>query len=210
MEKRAFVFFNGVMDCQNPYYKKILENEKNIYCADGGTKYALDMGLIPLEIWGDLDSLDKSYIEKAKELDVKILKFNADKDFTDGELIIRYLSEKKFDKIYILGGLGGRTDHFLTNLNIVFKYDNVIFIDEKETIFRVDSGMEIRNKINHTISFIPMSSEVKDICLEGFKYPLNGYNLKLGESICNSNIIIKDVAKIKFSSGKLLGVLQKN
>ena len=116
------------MDWENPYYKKLLENEKNIYCADGGTKYALDMGVVPLEIWGDLDSLDKSYIEKAKELNVKILKFNADKDFTDGELIVKYLSEKGFDKIYILGGLGGRTDHFLTNLNIVFKYDNLSLI----------------------------------------------------------------------------------
>ena len=209
MEKRAFVFFNGVMDWENSYYKKLLENEKNIYCADGGTKYALDMGVVPLEIWGDLDSLDKSYIEKAKELNVKILKFNADKDFTDGELIVKYLSEKGFDKIYILGGLGGRTDHFLTNLNIVFKYDNVIFLDEKEIIFRVEDGMEIKNRKNHTISFIPMSSEVNDIYLKGFKYPLNGYNLKLGESICNSNVIVEDLAKIRFSSGKLLGVLQK-
>lgn len=209
MEKRAFVFFNGVMDWENPYYKKLLENEKNIYCADGGTKYALDMGVVPLEIWGDLDSLDKSYIEKAKELNVKILKFNADKDFTDGELIVEYLSEKGFDKIYILGGLGGRTDHFLTNLNIVFKYDNVIFLDEKEIIFRVEDEMEIKNRKNHTISFIPMSSEVNDIYLEGFKYPLNGYNLKIGESICNSNVIVEDLAKVRFSSGKLLGVLQK-
>ena len=209
MEKRAFVFFNGVMNSQNPYYKKLLENEKNIYCADGGTKYALDMGVIPLEIWGDLDSLDKSYLDKAEKMGVKILKFNKDKDFTDGELIIKYLSEKDFDKIYILGGLGGRTDHFLTNLNIVFKYDNVIFIDEKEVIFRVENGMEIKNKKNKTISFIPMSSEVNDIYLEGFKYPLNGYNLKLGESICNSNVILEDCAKIRFSSGKLLGVLQK-
>lgn len=209
MEKRAFVFFNGVMEWENPYYKKLLENEKNIYCADGGTKYALDMGVVPLEIWGDLDSLDKSYIEKAKELNVKILKFNADKDFTDGELIVKYLSEKDFDKIYILGGLGGRTDHFLTNLNIVFKYDNVIFLDEKEIIFRVEDEMEIKNRKNHTISFIPMSSEVNDIYLEGFKYPLNGYNLKIGESICNSNVIVEDLAKVRFSSGKLLGVLQK-
>lgn len=208
MEKIAFVFFNGIMDIKNPFYKKILENQTNIFCADGGTKYAFDMGLTPLEIWGDFDSLDKKYLKKAEELNITIKRFEPGKDFTDGELIIKYLTEKGFEKIYVLGGLGGRTDHLLTNLSIVFKYDNVIFLDEKETIFRVTDNFVIENKKNHTISFVPMSEEVNNIYLIGFKYPLNGYNLKLGESICNSNIIIEDKAIIKFSSGKLLGILQ--
>ncbi|WP_300329662.1 thiamine diphosphokinase [Fusobacterium sp.] len=206
--KIAFIFFNGVMDWKNPFYKNLLKDQKNIFCADGGTKYAFDMGIIPLEIWGDLDSLDSKYIKKAENLNIKILKFNPDKDFTDGELLVKSLSEKNFEKIYILGGLGGRTDHFLTNLNLVFKYDNLIFIDEKESIFRVTNNFSIKNKKNHTISFIPMSDEVSNLSLSGFKYPLDNYNLKLGESLCNSNIITSDLATINFSSGKLLGVIQ--
>lgn len=208
MKKKAFIFLNGIMDSKNNFYKELLKNEKYIYCADGGLKYALDLKVIPLEVWGDFDSIENYQLEILKQLNCKIKKFSKDKDFTDGELIINYVSSLNFDEIYILGGLGGRTDHFLTNLNFLFKYKNIFFIDEKEFIFNVKNNHIISNKKNFTISFVPMSDEVINLSLSGFKYPLSNYDLKRSESICNSNIITSNVAYINFSSGKLIGIIE--
>lgn len=206
--KTAFVFFNGIMDSKSSYYKNLLKNEKNIYCADGGLKYALDIGVVPLEIWGDLDSTDFSLVERAKSLGSTVIKFDPRKNFTDGELILSELVKKDFDKIIVLGGLGGRTDHLLTNLNLLFKFDNIIFTDEKEIIFRADSGTIIEGYKDKTISFIPMSDIVEEITLTGFEYPLSKYTVHRGETICTSNIVRSDKAVIEFKSGKLLGVIE--
>lgn len=208
MGKTAFVFFNGIMDGKNPYYKELLKNEKYIFCADGGLKYALEAEVIPLEIWGDLDSANSLLVEKAVSMGSKIIKFDAKKNFTDGELILSELVKKDFDKIVVLGGLGGRTDHLLTNLNLLFKFDKVIFLDEKEIIFRVDNRTEIKNRNGKTISFIPMSDIVEEITLTGFEYPLTKHTVSRGESLCTSNILRSDNAVIEFKSGKLLGIIE--
>ena len=207
-DKTAFVFFNGIMDSKSPYYKNLLKDKKYIYCADGGLKYALDIGVVPLEIWGDLDSIDNSLVEKAKSLGSKVIQFDPRKDFTDGELVLSELVKKDFDKIIVLGGLGGRIDHLLTNLNLLFKFDNIIFVDEKEIIFRADNNSEITWHKDKTISFIPMSDIVEEITLIGFEYPLNNYTVHRGETICTSNIIRSEKAVIKFKKGKLLAVIE--
>lgn len=210
MSKTAFVFFNGIMNSSSPYYKNLLKDEKNIFCADGGLKYALEIGVVPMEIWGDLDSIDMSLVKKAELLGSRVIKFDSRKDFTDGELILSELVKKDFDKIVVLGGLGGRTDHLLTNLNLLFKFDNIVFIDEKEIIFRVNERTEINNHKDKTVSFIPMSDVVEEITLTGFEYPLNKYTAKRGESICTSNILRSDKALVEFKKGKLLGIIEND
>ncbi len=204
----AFIFLNGIMDSKNPFYKNLLKDEKDIFCADGGLKYALDLNIFPLEVWGDFDSIDDSLLEKAKKNGSKIVSFDKRKDFTDGELIISEISKRNFKKIVVLGGLGGRTDHLLTNLNLLFKFENVFFIDEKETIFKVDYHTEIKNEKGKTISFIPMSDTVEGLTLKGFEYPANNFTVKRGDSLCTSNVIKDNTATVNFNFGKLIGIIE--
>lgn len=204
----AFIFLNGIMDSKNPFYKNLLKDEKNIFCADGGLKYALDLNIFPLEVWGDFDSIDDSLLEKAKKNGSKIVSFDKRKDFTDGELIISEISKRNFEKIVVLGGLGGRTDHLLTNLNLLFKFENVFFVDEKETIFKVDYHTEIKNEKGKTISFIPMSDTVEGLTLKGFEYPANNFTVKRGDSLCTSNVVKDNTATVNFNIGKLIGIIE--
>ncbi|WP_300358740.1 thiamine diphosphokinase [Fusobacterium sp.] len=204
----AFIFLNGIMDSKNPFYKNLLKDEKNIFCADGGLKYALDLNIFPLEVWGDFDSIDSSLLEKAKKNGSKIVSFDKRKDFTDGELIISEISKRNFEKIVVLGGLGGRTDHLLTNLNLLFKFENVFFVDEKETIFKVDYHTEIKNEKGKTISFIPMSDIVEGLTLKGFEYPANNFTVKRGDSLCTSNVVKDNTATVNFNVGKLIGIIE--
>lgn len=204
---KAFIFLNGDFPNCEDFYNNLNINTEHLFCADGGAKKALELNYIPKEVWGDFDSLDQISLDLLKSNNVTIKKFNKDKDFTDGELLISYVTSLNYDEIYIIGGLGGRIDHMLTNINLIFKYKNIIFIDRSEKLFLVTSNFILKNNLNKRISFIPFSDTIENLTLEGFFYPLKNHTLKRGDSTCLSNIITSDEAFISFSSGKLLGAL---
>ena len=189
------------------YIKLIDEKKGDIYCADGGANHLEALGIFPLEIWGDLDSVTKEIIEKYRNNNVRIKKFPKDKDYTDGELILQHISKLNYDEIIIIGGLGGRIDHLLTNLNLIFKFKNLKFVTEKERIFSIEKKAELTGLRGKTISFVPFSEKVEGLTLEGFKYPLNKYILHQGDSICMSNIAVDDICKVTFDTGKLMGII---
>lgn len=204
---KAFIFLNGDFPTCKEFYTNLNIDVKHLFCADGGAKKALELNYIPREVWGDFDSLDESSINFLKTNDVIINKFSKDKDFTDGELLISYVTSLNYDEIYIVGGFGGRIDHTLTNINLIFKYNNIVFIDKLEKLFLVTPNFILKNSVNKRISFIPFSNSVEELTLEGFLYPLKNHTLKRGDSTCLSNIITASEASISFSSGKLLGVI---
>jgi preprotein translocase subunit SecY len=57
----------------------------------------------------------------------------------------------------LIGGLGGRIDHLLTNLNLIFKFKNLMFVTEKERIFSIEKKAELTGLRGKTISFVPFS-----------------------------------------------------
>ena len=129
------------------------------------------------------------------------------KDFTDGELILNKITAK-YENVLVLGGLGGRTDHFITNLNLLEKYKNVTYEDENEIIFYVKKEMQIHGKKGKIISFIPLTP-INSLTLEGFLYPLDGINISRSSSLCMSNIINKEKVRIKYDKGSIIGIIQK-
>ncbi|WP_291256765.1 thiamine diphosphokinase [Fusobacterium sp.] len=208
--RRAYIFFNGELLGSKEFYLTLLEREEgDIYCADGGANLLEKLGIFPREIWGDLDSVSEEILQKYEEVGVGIKRFPKEKDFTDGELVLQYVTEKEYDKIVIIGGLGGRKDHELTNLNLIFKFKNLSFITEQEEIFEIERDKVILFQKGKTISFVPFSEKVEGLTLKGVKYPLDKYTLHRGDSICMSNIIEEDRCEISFEKGKLLGILVK-
>ncbi len=205
--KRAIIFLSGKLDTESNFYKEINYSEYDIYCADGGADHAYNLGVTPKLILGDLDSVSKEIIFYFEKLGVKIEKFPTSKDFTDGELILEKVSPN-YDNVLILGGLGGRTDHFLTNLNLLEKYQNIIFEDENEILFWVKNNMELKNKIGKTISFIPFT-DVESLTLEGFTYNVENLDLSRANSRCMSNIINSEIAQISYKQGSIIGIIQK-
>ena len=207
MKKKAIIFLSGRLNLKADYYNAIKYSEYDIYCADGGANHAYSLGTIPRLILGDLDSISKKVIDYYENLGVNFEKFPTSKDFTDGELILERVTSK-YEEVLILGGMGGRTDHFLTNLNLLEKYKNIIYEDENEVIFWVKNEMNIKGKKGKTISFLPLT-QIKGLTLEGFAYDIDRVNIPRSSSICMSNIINNENVLIKYSSGSVIGVIQK-
>ena len=144
-----------------------------------------------------------------QEKNVKFIKFKVEKDYTDSELVLNEI-KNKYDLIYCIAALGGSIDHELTNINLLAKYSNLIFISEKEKIFKINNNYEFNSMINRKVSFIIFSDEVKALTLEGFKYNIENLDIKKGEARCISNIIVENKANLSIKSGSLLCIIKEN
>ena len=208
--KIAYLFLNGELRGSKKFYLDFIEkNMGDIFCADGGADICYELNLMPKEIYGDLDSIKNEVKEFYQEKEVKFIKFQIEKDYTDSELVLNEI-KNKYDVIYCIAGLGGSIDHELTNINLLDKHSNLIFISEKEKIFKIDSNYKFNNMINTKISFVIFSDEVKDLTLKGFKYNIENLNIKKGEARCISNIIVENKANLSIKSGSLLCVIKEN
>jgi thiamine pyrophosphokinase len=82
-----------------------------IAAADSGLTLAEAAGLAPDWIIGDMDSLTCE--ERLNRYPAeRIIRYPADKDYTDTELALVLLREKGCGEIWIIGGGGGRSAHF--------------------------------------------------------------------------------------------------
>ena len=208
--KIAYLFLNGELRGDKNFYLNFIKNHKgDIYCADGGANICYELNLIPNEIYGDLDSIKDEVKEFYQEKKVKFIKFKIEKNYTDSELLLNEI-QNKYDVIYCIAGLGGSIDHELTNINLLAKYSNLIFISEKEKIFKIDSDSKFNDMINTKISFVIFSDQVKGLTLKGFKYSIENLDIKKGEARCISNIIVENKANLLIKSGSLLCVIKEN
>ena len=208
--KIAYLFLNGELRGNKNFYLNFIENHKgDIYCADGGANICYELNLIPKEIYGDLDSIKNNVKEFYQEKNVNFIKFKVEKDYTDSELVLNEIQDK-YDVIYCIAALGGSIDHELTNINLLEKYSNLIFISEKEKIFKIDSDYKFNNMINAKVSFIIFSDKVEALTLKGFKYNVENLNIKKGETRCISNIIVKNESEIFIKSGSVLCITKEN
>lgn len=215
MEKKYVIFLNGEYKYSQEFMDKLVSENAVCFCADGGTNFAFKYGKIPKAIVGDLDSIEKKVLEYYKSKNVLIKKFPKDKDFTDFELILKEINKisenKNFvEKIFVVGGLGKRIDMTLSNLFIMEKYKNLVFLQENEEIFYAEKSFVLKNKKECEFSIIPITEKVEKLTLKGFKFETNKIDVKRESSRLVSNVIVKNEASVEFENGKLIIVLKNN
>ncbi|NLK76768.1 MAG: thiamine diphosphokinase [Clostridiales bacterium] len=186
--------------------------------ADSGMEFFYRNGLVPDEIVGDFDSVKSGVLEFFKENNpnIKIRKFQPEKDETDTELAIRTAIDAGCKKIWLLGATGTRIDHVLGNIHLLgmaMERDcECIMLDSCNRIRMLNQGMTIRREEQYGdyISLFPFTPTVKGLTLRGFKYPLEKYELQCYHSLGVSNEISEEKAEISFEEGILLMVESKD
>ena len=213
MEKKYVIFLNGEYKYSQQFMDKLVSKNAVCFCADGGANFAFKYGKIPEVIVGDLDSIEKKVLEYYKSKNILIKKFPKDKDFTDFELILKEINKisenKNFvEKIFVVGGLGKRIDMTLSNLFIMEKYKNLVFLQENEEIFYAEKSFVLKNKKEYEFSIIPISEKVEKLTLKGFKFETDKIDVKRKSSRLVSNVICGDEASVEFESGKMIIILK--
>ena len=185
-----------------------------VICADGGLEKAENLKLIPNIIIGDLDSVNKIVLKKYLDMNIELIKYPAEKNYTDMELAIEYAVEKQFKDIVLIGASGSRLDHTMANIMLIERYFKIgikiKIIDNNNYIQIVTSNMVINNKKDYYVSIVPITDIIVGITLVGFKYPLNDVNVKRGSTLCISNQITSDKGNIILQSGTALVFISKD
>jgi len=181
-----------------------------IITADKGLLYADELNCKVDYILGDFDSIDTDLLEKYRSMNVELITFPCEKDFTDTHLAIETAIEKGAGQITILGAIGSRMDHTMSNIqNMKIALDSEIpcyIIDEFNKIYLANKEVTINKseQFGKYISLIPFSESVAGLTLSGFHYPLKKYLMNQGLSVGISNEIVEEKGVIEFEEGILI------
>ena len=202
---RAIIVAGGEADLTQLKNEIDLGLHDLLIAADSGADHILNAGFMPDIVVGDLDSLsaDKSLLQS------QIVEFPAEKDFTDAEAAFDRALSSGADDIIIYGATGKRLDHFMGNLSLLIKADNLslacCIVDRYNRLRLIsdDTTLHRSDCFGKYISIIPIDDNV-NITLTGFKYPLSNYHLTRDNALGVSNELAADTAEITLNSGRIL------
>lgn len=186
-----------------------VKDAEYIICADRGAEVAYKYGIEPNEIIGDFDSIDKCILQSFKDKNIPIIKFPAEKDDTDTSIAIDEVLKRKVDEVVILGATGSRIDHVLGNIGLLIKClkqkVKCYIRDDNNIISLTDKNITLNYRGYKYFSLLSYGETVRGLTIEGGKYPLNNYELQLGDSLAVSNeFLLGKSVEINFKSGLLL------
>ncbi|GAB3067635.1 thiamine diphosphokinase [Virgibacillus ainsalahensis] len=196
---------------------KVYKDKIDIWISADGGALSLMKNHIPIEFAvGDFDSVNEeekmliqNYVERFDE-------YPSEKDETDLEIALLKAFELQPDSIYLFGVTGGRLDHQLVNIqllySIVTKGFQGIIIDKSNFVELTLPG---EYQIHHdeeypNISFIPYSEHVFGLSLSGFKYSLLNQDISWGTTLCISNKLISNNGTFSYERGILLLVKSRD
>jgi thiamine pyrophosphokinase len=188
--------------CESAALKHALTLAPHLICADGGANLALDAGLMPEMIIGDLDSLLPQH--RAAYPDIILHMDN--QDSTDFEKCLESISAPA---ILCLGFLGKRLDHTLAAMTALARYPDqkAILLGEEDICFLCPSELSLSLPKGTRISLYPLSPVTGRST--GLVWPIDGLTLTPDGTISTSNetraarVLLSDI------TGKLLVIVPK-
>ncbi len=221
--KTCLLISGGPLDLS--FAKDFLKNRNYDFAvaADAGFSACLELGIHPDLLVGDFDTFGREKIQSyLSDPKYRIEIHRPEKDETDTELAFRRIREAGFCEVDVLGALGGRLDHEISNIHLLVhemrKGLQANCYDAKNRIYILDS--EQKNEYNFSrsrqygtyVSFLPITERVKGITLTGFKYPLQDKDISIfnNPSLCVSNEILEETAVISLKEGILMCIESKD
>ncbi|MFN2746184.1 MULTISPECIES: thiamine diphosphokinase [Bacillus] len=178
--------------------------------VDRGAAALLEAGIIPDEAFGDFDSITAEQKEALEKAAPRLHIYQAEKDQTDLDLALSWAVKEQPSLIRMFGISGGRADHFLGNLQLLYQAlqqkVSAVMIDKQNAITMHSPGTYtvMRDQTKPYVSFLPFTETVKNLSLEGFKYSLNKCHIALGSTLCISNELIHSQGAFSFTEGILI------
>ncbi len=190
---RALVVGNRPLD------SKVIELSKNslVVAADAGADRLLKYNIVPDMIIGDLDSVSDKTVTRLEEWTVT----NKNVQKTDLEKAMDYAFEKGAEEITVIGWSGGRIDHTLATLGLVFD-PRVKLVDDKFTIHCVDGSKTIEGAESTLFSLIAMPEA--RVSVKGARWNLKHEKLRIGGRGIHNEIGSSGKVTIECLSGNLL------
>ena len=177
--------------------------EDLLLCADRGYAAARQAGWRPALTAGDFDSLPAGIAPEGP-----VLRLPVRKDETDTAVCVRIGRERGCREFRVGGGLGGRLDHSLANLQLAaacaVRGERLWLCDPQNRLTVLAPGRHVLPAVpGRKLSLLAFSDEVTGVCLEGAEWPLTGAVLRSTEPLGVSNEWRAPEAVLSFGSGLL-------
>jgi thiamine pyrophosphokinase len=207
---RIVIFANGTMDEPRAKVDRWVKSDDIIVGADGGTLHALDAGLIPDHVIGDLDSLSSDLRQRLTKEGARFHAHPPAKDATDLELALLWAAEQSSaGEIIVLGALGGRPDQEFANLLLLvlpaLEGRDVRMVGSVWEIRLIRSGetLTVRGQSGDTVSLIPLGGDARGVTTSGLRYSLEDEVLRFGPARGVSNVLENEDATVTVDEGVL-------
>lgn len=183
-----------------------------VIAADAGADTAERLGTRPDLAVGDFDSIDPSTLVRLEAAGVPIEISPTAKDESDAELAIRAAIVRGADALTIVGGFGGRPDHFLANIGLLALPElagmPVQLVDgtTRLSLLRGPGRLILAGRTGDLVSLVPLGSGVEGVTTDGLAWPLVDEPLPLGPARGLSNVRLGPEATVQVRAGLLLVV----
>lgn len=192
---------------KRPPYDKVREllNQADYrVAADSGADYCAAAGVTPDYAVGDMDSLENEAFLASLPPD-QVERHSEEKDFTDTELALNHLYARGVNPIALIGGGGGRPDHFLGLYALFFRERTPdLWVTHNSIFVPVDGDAEFAVRPGERLSFFPLAPRCR-MRSHGLRWPLGALRWEPGD--CGvSNRAEGTLLRIRMEEGRLLMV----
>lgn len=153
----------------------------DLVAADGGADHALERGLLPQAVIGDLDSLGA---QSRHSLPADRLHQIAEQETTDFDKCLREIASPL---ILGLGFMGGRLDHHLSALSglLAAQHQRCILLGAVDLCFLAPPQIELDLPLDSRLSLMPLAKATA--AADGLEWPLAGAPFEPGGRTGASN-----------------------
>ncbi|MDH3262034.1 MAG: thiamine diphosphokinase [Acidimicrobiia bacterium] len=182
-----------------------------VVAADSGLDRARESGFKIDLLVGDLDSISSDGRQDAEAHGTKIERHPVDKDATDMELALEAARRHGARHVIVIGGYGGRQDHYLANALLLpsptFADLDIEWRAGRTRLFAVHHALELAGEIGALISLLAVGGAVRGVETQGLRWNLAGDDLEPGSTRGVSNEFRAERASITVEAGTLLVVV---
>ncbi|CAN5815249.1 thiamine diphosphokinase [soil metagenome] len=178
-----------------------------LIAADSGLDHAFALGLDVDLVVGDLDSVTPEGLERTHAV---IERHSPDTAATDLDLAIQAGHRLDPDRIIVLGGHGGRIDHFLGSVMLVTAdrwHDvDIEWVTPHARIRPIRGGTTLHGTAGTTLSLLAIGEAATGVTTNGLRWELADATLEPGSTRGVSNVFMSPVATIRVESGTLIAI----
>ena len=207
---RAAIFLNGSTESSD-LLRCVAGCADLVVAADGGARYALEAGVVPDLVVGDMDSLGEDLALEVERRGAALERHPARKDKMDGQLAVLAARERGATAADVLCAGGGRLGALFAVPHILLAAERIglrsTVVADRVRMFVVEAGYRtVEGEPRESISIFPLSGPAAGVTLEGMEYPLQNASLEPGDTLGFHNELIGREATVSVGKGAVLVV----
>ena len=194
-----------------PYERlPLIPSNSLVIAADGGLNQAESLD-IPVDIViGDMDSVDPETLFRAQLAGIEIHHHPVEKDATDFALALQEVVRQGCTDLLVIGGAGGRLDHFLGNAMLVAAQAKEGIKTTWCTgsaivaVAHPGSDVTVNGAPGDWVSLIALGGHAAGVTTQGTRWMLDQELLDVGSTRGISNELVSPQARVSVSTGTIL------